>query len=196
VDAVSTYTTTTASGLQIIYDTSATFTCTGATVILTGGTGSSATNVERVIVDCTATGIMVDNAFSTTPSTDTTYSIGAIKSYYQTKDYDLGDASLWKSLTDLFLWAKEQGSVTLDLAYKADFAGTVASTTISQDGGGGLWGTAVWGTAIWGGQSALLERVKLLGECRYVNFKITENDIDEGFDLYGWNILFIPRKHY
>ena len=191
VDAVDIYTTSTASGLQILYDASSVFnTATGALVTITGGTGSSQSTLSKVIVGCTATGIMVESAYSTTPDSTTTYSIGAIDAYYQTKDYDLGDSSRIKSLVNLFFWAKEQGSVSVDLSYKVDFAGTVETVSVSQDGAGGLWGSAIWGTSLWGGTDALLERVNLKKECRYMNFKVSEDDIDERFDLYGWNIIY------
>ena len=197
VTAVDVLTTLTQSGLQVVYDSSASYTISGligATVTLTGGTGSSVADVTRVVVDNTTTGLVVDSDFSTTPSTDTTFSLGAIESFYQTKDYDLGDSSRIKSLGELFFWAKEQGNVSLTLTYKEDFTGTVETISVSHDGGGGIWDTAIWGTAIWGGTDALLERVKLKGECRFVNFTITENDIDESFDLYSWNIIFWWRK--
>ena len=71
-----------------------------------------------------------------------------------------------------------------------DFAGTVETVSVSQDGSGGLWGSAIWGTSLWGGTDALLERVNLKKECRYMNFKVSEDDIDERFDLYGWNIIY------
>ncbi len=199
VNAVNTYTTTTASCLQVLYDASANYTVSGligAVITLTGGTGSSQADIEKTIVSNTATGIIIDSAYGTTPSTDTSFSIGAIDAFYQTKDYDLGDSSRVKSFAEIFMWEAEQGDIDLDVSYKHDFGGTVETQTVSESGGGGTWGTAIWGTSIWGGFSAIFSRVKLKGDARFINIKFRENDIDETFNIYGWNLLYWPRKKF
>lgn len=197
VDSVNIYTTHTASGLQVLYDASASYTASGligAIVTLTGGTGSAQSTIEKTIVANTTTGIVIDSAYSTTPSTDTSFSVGAIDAYYQTKDYDLGDSTRIKNFGEIFMWEKEQGAIDLDVSYKHDFGGTVETQTVSESGGGGTWGSAIWGTSLWGGFNAIFSRVKLKGSSRFINIKFMEDDIDETFNIYGFNILYWMRK--
>ena len=58
-----------------------------------------------MIADNTTTGIIVTDAFSTTPDTTTTYEVGAIDSFYETKWYDMGDPTRLKHFGEVFFWA-------------------------------------------------------------------------------------------
>jgi len=194
VDAVSTYTTATASGLQIVYDASADFSdVTGAVVKITSGTGFGE---EKVIVASTNTGIVVDSDFSSTPDTTSIYEIGAIDAYYETKWYDLGTAPRRKLLQELFLWTEEQGDQNTDVSYSVDFGGIISTQSLNLSGGGAVWGSGIWGTSVWGGSTALFKRVKLKAPCRFVKFKFGEDDIDETFAIYSYSIIYEESDIY
>lgn len=186
-EAVSVYTTATASGLQIIYDNEASFTATGAIVRITGG---SAIGEERVIAACTSTGIVVTTAFDTTPTSTSTYSIGDIDAIYTTKWFDLGNPTRRKQFGELYLWAEEQGNMSITANYAQDFGSYLEAQSVSLLGGGGVWGTAVWGTDTWGGQDAVLRQIKLKGSGRFIRYRFTEPDINETFNLYGYSNVF------
>lgn len=185
VDIVTTLNTDIGSGLQVLYDTGANVTATGAIVRLTGGTGAG---LESVVADVTGSGIIVTNAFSTTPDSTTTYSIGDIDAIYTTKWFDLGEPSRNKKLGELYLWAKEEGNMSIDASYAKNFGSYSSTQSISLQGAGAVWGTGVWGTAQWGGQDAVFKILKLAGSGRYVKFRFRENDIDETFNFYGYTI--------
>ena len=51
-------------------------------------------------------------------------------------------------------------------------------------------GASVWGTGVWGGQDAVLRQIKLKGSGRFIRYKFTEPDINETFNLYGFNSIF------
>lgn len=188
--------TSSASGLTIIYDASQSWTAsslTGAIVRITDGTG---VGQEKVVVDNTTSGIVVDSAFDTTLDTTSAYSIGDIDAYYQTKWYDFGNAPKRKQYQELFLWAKEEGDMAMTVSYARDFTGIIDTKNISLLGGGLIWGTGIWGTDVWGGYDAKLSRTKLDCTGRYIRLKFAEDDIDETFQLYGFSILYEPRDIY
>ena len=181
------YTTATASGLQIVYDNEASFTATGAIVRITGGT---AIGEERVIAACTSSGIVVTAAFDTTPNSTSTYTIGDIDAIYTTKWFDLGNPARRKQFGELYLWAEEQGNMSITANYAQDFGSYLEAQSVSLLGGGAIWGTSVWGTGVWGGQDAVLRQIKLKGSGRFIRYKFTEPDINETFNLYGFNSIF------
>ena len=182
IDSVGTIDTTTASGLTVYYDSSATFTdVTGATVTITSGTGL---DEESVIVATTASGIVVTP--SGTGITGSGYSIGAIDAYYTTKWYDTGSATLRKNFGELYLWASADTSSTMQIYHGTDFASTIVSTDVSIGADGDLWGTAIWGTSTWAGSATKLSIIPLNVSGRYIKYKFSENSIDEPMDLLGY----------
>jgi hypothetical protein len=97
-----TYDTTTASGLQIVYDNATAFTTSGligGILKITSGTGA---DQERRIVWNTSSGIVVETAFTTTPDTTSTYSVGAIDGYFVSKWYDCGEPARLKGFGELW----------------------------------------------------------------------------------------------
>jgi hypothetical protein len=181
--------TDTASGLIVLYDTSADFsTATGATVRITSGTG---VNEESVIVYCggplCSTGIVVVNSAMTATGTSV-YSIGDIDAYYTTKWYDTGVATKNKNFGELFLWATTDTSVQMGVYYGTDFANTITLADVDLAIDGSLWGTAIWGTGVWGGDSSSLSRVPLNVSGRFIKLKFSENTIDEPMTLWGYSI--------
>jgi len=193
VDAVNGFTRLTVSGTQVLYDSSQTWTESGLIGAIIRIIDGTALGEEKIIIYNTTSGMVVDSAFSTTPDTTSAYSVGDIDAYYTTKWYDLGNAPKRKQFQELFLWAEEQGSGSMDISWAKDFAGTLDTDTVSMAGSGSLWGTAIWGTDTWGGQDALFSRTKLDTTARYFRLKFMEDDIDETFKLYGYSFIFEPR---
>jgi hypothetical protein len=190
VDSVITYNLSdgTATGLtMLITDNTVDYSATGSLIKITSGSGSGE---EKVIVDQTATGLIVDSAFSTDPDSSSLFEIGAIDTYYKTKWYDLGSPARRKLMGQIYLWAEEAGGVYIDIKQALDFSSDSNTESVSLEASGSLWGTAVWGVSTWGGQEALLKVIKLSGEGRFIRLTIEDNDIDDDFNLYNYNILY------
>jgi hypothetical protein len=190
VNAVGTYNMLdgTATGLTV-FETDAEFgiTATGATVTITSGSG---VGESKVIVYHTTTGIVVDSAFSTDPTSASTFSIGAIDAYYWTKWYDFGEPSRLKQMGELYLWGNVGSSSSIDVDSAVDFGSNIGAENVSLTGTGGKWGSAIWGTSLWGGETVVFTKVKLKNQGRFVRVKFEEDDIDETFNLFGFNFLF------
>jgi hypothetical protein len=177
---------TTATGIIILYDSTATgiraFTdATGATVEFTSATGIEA---EAVVCDMTSTGLMVTGTI--TANTGTAYSIGAIDAYYTTKWYDMGNAPMRKNFGELYLWDSADTSSTMQIYYATDFDSGITSTDVNIGTEGELWGTAIWGTSTWVGSSTKLTIVPLSVSGRYIKYKFSKNSIDEPMELLGY----------
>lgn len=178
--------TATASGVFVLYDTSADFSdATGAMVTITSGTGVGKYSTVCAI---TASGIVViDNTITAT--SQSVYSIGAIDSYYTTKWYDTGSAPLRKNFGELFLWASADTSATMQIYHATDFSNTITSTSVEIGTEGSLWGTAIWGTSTWSGTETELTIIPLNVSGRYIKYKFSENSIDEPMELFGYSTL-------
>src|SRR3990167_5617058 len=176
--------TQTASGLTILYDTSANFTdVTGAIVRITSGTG---VGEESVIAATTTSGIVVVTNIT---SGATVYSIGDIDAYYTTKWYDTGSAPRIKNFMELFVWSSTDTSATMQAYYATDFVSTINSINLVSTASGSLWGTAIWGTDTWAGTSTSLTRLPLNVSGRFLKVKFSEPTIDEPMDLTGYSII-------
>ncbi len=185
-DTRSTIDSTTASGLIVLYDTSADFTdVTGAIVRITSGTGE---DEESVIASTTSSGIAVVNSAMTATGLSA-YSIGDIEAYYTTKWYDCGVAPRRKNFANLFLWASSDTSATMQVYHATDYSNTITSTDVEIGAEGSLWGTAIWGTSTWAGSETKLTIIPLSVSGRYIKFKFSENSIDEPMELEGYSTL-------
>lgn len=192
IDAVSDWDSDTASGLQILYDASLNLTADsliGAPIELVGGTGSG--QLKR-IVDNTTTGIAVDSDFTTTPSTDTSFEVGAIDSYYITKWYDFGAPAHLKRFGEVYFWAEADVSSTHSLSYATDFSATIetVSESLSSSEDDAIWGSAIWGVSLWGSLDVIFRPAKIGGEGRFLRLKFAEDDPGETFYLQGWTPVY------
>lgn len=189
VDSVGTLSVDTITGAQIIIDSDLTTgTYTGATIEIVGGTGDGE---SAVITTMTSTGVVVASAFSTTPDSTSQYSIGAINAYYDTKWYDLGDATRKKNYKELFYWTAENSNDAVTIDYSNDFKTLIDSKnqTLSPSGGTSLWDTALWDVGTWGSTGDRFNRLDIKGVGRFINFKFTNAEVDESFQIYGFNIV-------
>ena len=185
----------TASGLIVLYDTSADFSnVTGATVRITSGTGSG---TEYIIAQpfwgdhTSASGIIVVES-TVTATGNSVYSIGDIDAYYTTKWYDMGVAPQRKNFGELFLWTTTTTNSDIPVTYATDFSDTLTTSTVDLQADGSLWGTAIWGTDTWGGTSSSLSRIPLNVSGRYIKASFREADIDEPMTLWGYSFVFWP----
>jgi len=192
VSSTHTFTTDTASGLQVLYVSSANYVTgimTGAPIKLTSGTGSGQTGV---LADNTVTGLVVTSAFTTTPDSTTVFEVGAIDSFYTTKWYDMGDAARLKHFGEVYFWAEADISSTHSLSYATDFSTDVStlSLALSSSTTDAIWGSAIWGVALWGDVDDIFRQGKLEAQGRYARLRWAEDDPQETFHIYGWNWVY------
>ena len=159
----------------------------GATITITAGTG---VGQEAVILTSTSTGLVVTTPFSTTPDSTSSYSIGSIDAYYETKFYDFGQSERKKSFRSLYFWSKENTSSELDFSYSIDFGDTLYSETIDLGPeSSSVWDTALWDVGTWGKVGDSFNSTLLYGNGRSISLKFENDDIDENFHLYGFHLI-------
>ena len=178
------------TGAQVLIDTTPGFGTeifTGATIKITSGT---AAGQERVIISSTTTSITVSTAFTTTPDSTSNYVIGAIDAEYETKWYDFGDASRQKLFRKVYMWAEEASNTEIDLSFKEDFSVVMGTEHKSfSPASVDSWDTGLWDEAIWGTTGDKFYTFLLKGRGRMINYKIKNEDINEGFHIYGFHQL-------
>lgn len=189
--------TLTASGLTVLYDTTADFSATtGATVSITSGTGSGE---EYIVVQplpgSPASGIIVVDSTVTATGTSV-YSIGAIDAYYTTKWYDLGLAPVRKNFGEMYLWTTTTATGDITVSHGTDFVDTITTSTAILQADGSLWGTAIWGTDEWAGTSSSLSKIPINNSGRFIKYKFREADIDETMGLMGYSTIFWPLEAF
>lgn len=190
IDSVGASNTAVMTGAQAIIDAGITFQAyTGAIVKITSGAGSGQ---ERIISTAFDTGFTVNTAFSTDPDSTSVYSIGAIEAQYTTKWYDIGNPNREKSFIGLLFWAEEASSNEVTISHAIDFGSSLGSTTKSlAPSSSSLWDSALWDTGTWGTTGDKLYTVKTAGFGNFVEYEFENDEIDESFHLYGFNILGI-----
>ena len=162
---------------------------TGATIRITSGTG---VGEERVILSGLSTGVVVTSPFTTTPDSTSVYTIGDINGYYYGKHYDFGDAAREKQMLGMFFVAEEASDNEVDIAHAIDFSSNAASETVElAPSGSSLWDSALWDSGVWGTTGDKIYTVKFSGFGNYIQPKFTNDEIDESFHLYGFNLLSI-----
>ena len=187
--------TPTSSSVQVLYVSGASFTTDeliGAPLEIKSGTGDGAVNV---VVDNTTTGIFVADTFSTTPDTTSYFEIGSIDSFYTTKWYDGGFPAQLKHFGEVYFWADSDTDSEISISYAVDFNSDISTQSISLSSAtsDATWGSAVWGTSLWGSASgSIFRNVKLETQGRYMRVKWAEDDPDDNFHIYGWNIIAFP----
>jgi hypothetical protein len=196
VDTTDLYTTATASGLTVLYDSSQSLTTgalVGAPIKIVGGIGIGEVNT---VADNTPTGIVVTDAFTATLDSTSVYEVGAIDSYYTTKWYDFGNPALLKHWLEIYFWAEADVSSTHSLSWADDYSSDISteSITLSSSTSDAIWGSAIWGTALWGDVDDIFRIQPLSGEGRYLRIKWAEDDPEETWNIYGFNILLRRGK--
>jgi len=190
VESVGTVNTRTITGAQFIKDSTPGFSTTqltGCLFKITSGTGAGE---EQVIVYNTSTGVAVATAFTTTPTTTSNYSIGAIDAAYTTKWYDFGDSPRLKNFRKLFLWGEESTGDEVIVSYSVDFGSTLGSEAKNlSPSTSSLWDSALWDIGVWGTTGDKFYTTLLSGYGRMIEYKFENADINENFHLYGFHML-------
>ena len=161
---------------------------TGAIVRITGGEDAGD---EAVVFSSTATGVIVKaSGFSGTPDSTSTYSIGDINAYYETKWYDFGDAPRLKGFRGMYFWGEEQSGGDVTTSYYEDYGSVLGSETVSMaPSSTSVWDVGVWDTAVWGSVGDKFYTAKHAGRGRLIKVKFANSDIDETFHIFGFHLL-------
>ena len=192
VDAVSRFTTSTASDLQVLYDDALMLTTgalVGAPILLVDGTGKNATGI---VVDNTETGIVVASDFSTTPDTTTQFEVGGIDAFYTTKWYDMRQPALLKHFGEVDFWADADVTSTIALSYATDYNSdiTTLNLELTPSTTNTTWGSTTVGAPLYGSVDSVMRIGKLESQGRFLRLKWADDDPNEIFHLYGWNCLY------
>lgn len=152
---------------------------------------------------------------------DTSYSDNgtAINAYWQSKNFDFGDPSLYKQVIDCDIILRQlSGSVTITfitdngtvaktttLSSSNDLSGTVGSDLWGAYGvGGGTYMTTITGIAQSTTSSAsgvttattnVPYRIRLGINCRSIKVKVSNANNNETFTLLGFKFYYRPYKH-
>ena len=192
VDAVNTFTTATASGLTVFYDSALNMVAgslVGAPIEVVGGTGSGQTNT---LADNTTTGLVVTDTFSTALDATSTIQVGSIDSFFTTKWYDFRDPTRLKHFGEVYFWGEADASSTHSLSYAMDLSSDIETLSIAltSSGSDAIWGSAIWGVSLWGSGDDIFRQAKLTTQGRYLRLKWAESDPGETFNIYGWNAVW------
>jgi hypothetical protein len=146
-------------------DSSGTFITTddglrGLFVTILSGQGEGQT---RRIESNTSQVLTLATAWTTVPTSASTYTIGGIAAHWRSKDYDFGGHDIVKLFRHVTARVREEGAVNLDLHYIVDFKELARATkkALSLLGEGFTWGTSTWGSARWGRSASLIQKVSL-----------------------------------
>ena len=185
VDAVDRYTTSTATGLQVLYITDlVTGPMIGAPVEMTSG---EAINATGIVVAFTTSGIVVRSDISPAPIAGNTLEVGAIDAFYTTQWEDMGFPARIKQFGEVYFWADADVTSTISVAYATDYNTTISTQTFplspsSTD--------ATWGNLTYGNVDTVFRQVKLEAEGRSISVTFSDDDPNEVFTLQGWNTVY------
>ena len=191
VDSTGVVNTATMTGALAILDaTIASGTYTGAIVRITSGTAAGEEAVVLTNLDHD-TGIAVEmGAFTEFPDSTSIYSIGDINASYTGKWYDMGNSAKEKSFLGMLFWAEEDSDNSVDISHAVDFSSTQQSVTKDlAPASSSLWGTAVWDESTWGTTGDKIYTVKFSGFGNFIQPTFENDNIDETFHIYGFNLL-------
>jgi len=179
--------TATAGGADTLTDSTkswATNMWAGNVVQITAGTG---VGQERTIASNTGTALTVSVAWTTQPSTDSTYTIvgDAINFYYYTKWFSMSVPESKKKFKRIWVYTDASGDYNLDLTYFFDLATNGTTINIPLLGPGAKWGSAVWGQDTWGGTSMINDKLQAQGKGRYFQFKFANAGAEQPITIYG-----------
>lgn len=166
----------------------------GVNITIVSGTGSGQT---RTITSNTATQVTVAT-WTTTPSTDSVFTIGGYDSYHFTN---------WKSLTGSydalkqlwFIWANlnSQGSYSISVYLEYDFDESIANaTTLSWNVGSTstIWGAFIWGASVWGSISVYQSRKRQFKRFRSIRIGFRSQKAGQPFQLNSLSLYAQDKR--
>jgi len=128
--------------------------------------------------------------------TPTTYSDNgtAINAYYQTKDFDLGEASVDKTFRKFYVVLNRASDFTLTIEPELNFGDTtpkVSSYSIGSVASDSLWGTMVWGTDKWGAATASSSGKQIMNDrAEFINYTFSNNTLNENMRVRNMTQFF------
>ncbi len=111
-----------------------------------------------------------------------------IDTYYVTKNFSFPETAPIKDWKLLRIFANAEGNYNLDAELRADFVSAGALQSINLGGGTALWGTAVFGVDLYGGQNLIIGRVEVNLEGNFFQVKFSNNNLDQPFEIRGYQI--------
>lgn len=114
----------------------------------------------------------------------------AIADFYVTKQFIFSEQFPFaKELRLLRVFASQKGNYNLDIETRTDFESTGDTTNLSLQGETSVWGTAVFGTDKYGGQNLIIGRVELYKEGDFYQFKFSNDNADEAWEVKGFEMF-------
>jgi len=155
----------TTATLSVVTATSATFPTDndglgGLLFNIISGTGEG---FSRRIISNTSNTLTLEANLQTLPDTTSIYTVGAIDSFWQSKDYDFSGHDILKLFKSITVRLREEGIRFLNMQYIIDFR-RIPSSTLKQISlfiDGWAWGTSVWGQNRWGRRQNFKAKVSL-----------------------------------
>lgn len=119
----------------------------------------------------------------------------AIAAYYQTKWYKFSDVALGDKkfrLLKTYLLSETSSDTYLTVESKSDFSTGGESFNITLTQPSALWDVAVWDVDDWSGQSLIMHREEIEQGDNMFQLKFENEDVGEGFTIYGWEMFIEP----
>jgi hypothetical protein len=121
-----------------------------------------------------------------------------ISAFYQTKWFRYGDISLgdkyWRLLKTYAL--SELSSTKLYADCKSDYELSGKTVEIDLGEAASLWDIALWDTDTWGGQGLKVGRNEINKGKNMFQIKFSNENVNEGFTIFGWEVFIEPTNRY
>lgn len=126
---------------------------------------------------------------------DTNTATSAISAFYETKWFRYPEISLgdkyWRVLRTYAL-SETTADTEVIAEARADYEVTGTSFTIPLTATGSLWDYDTWDVDIWGGQTLIKQRDEVEKGVDMFQLRYEDEDVDEGFTIFGWELLIEP----
>lgn len=119
-----------------------------------------------------------------------------IYAFLQTKDFDFGATSHYKSYKGLFFAAQQQDQdYSINIQYIQDLGKQSKVIPLHLGGSNAsVWGTFVWGVDVWGAVPNVAKGTTAVsGASRFLSFKVYDTSTNP-FCFYGWSIRYQIKK--
>lgn len=184
--------TVTSATLSQITDSTKTFvvnSLVGKVIRCISGPGD---NQWATVTSNTATQINFTPAFTVTPTSVTTYTVGGYDAYHFSNwKYVIGTYDILKQLWFIWINANAGGDYTISLILQFDFDQTISNQTtinITLAALNAIWGSFLWGAAIWGSQSVFQDRFRRHARFRAIRVGFLNRKAGQPFQINGFSI--------
>jgi len=150
------------------------------------------------ITSNTATQVTFTPAFSVTPTTASTFTVGGYDVYhYSNWKYVLSSYDFLKQLWFLWINANASGDYTITMITQFDFDQTTTGqneTNVNLRAGNAIWGAFIWGAAIWGSQEVFEDRFRQFARFRAMRVAFQNRKAGQPFQINGFAISSQDKK--